>query len=322
MRRIAFHRAASLEEALELRGRWGEAGTVVAGGTDLLVALRQQSWTLPPLPVIDLTGIEALRAIVIEAPDGGDGERVRLGALATHDAIERNDRLRRVASLLCKASSTVGSPQIRHRGTIGGNIANAASCADTMPPLVALGAVLTLQSCHGRREIPAAAFSSAPYRTVLQPDEILTAIAFPALRERERSAFFKLGRRNALSISRMSVAVVLERGDDGLVHRPRIAGGSVVPTVRRFPEAEACLEGISWSADAGSRGEAAGGHLGEAIRAAAAALAEAMVRETGRRWSTPYKEPVVQAIAARAIRAALQAEPREALPTAAREESR
>lgn len=321
MRRIAFHRAASLDEALELRGRWGEAGTVIAGGTDLLVALRQESWTLPPLPVIDLTGVEALREIVIDAPGVGDAERVSLGALATHDAIERNDRLRRVAPLLCKASSTVGSPQIRHRGTIGGNIANAASCADTMPPLVALGALLTLQSRHGRREVPVAAFTSGPYRTILQPDEILTAITFPALREREGSAFLKLGRRNALSISRMSVAVVLERGDGGLVRNVRIAGGSVVPTVRRFPEAEACLEGMAWTEEAGTRDEAAGGRVGEAIRASAAALAEAMVRETGRRWSTPYKEPVVQAMAARAIRAAL-GEPRGALRTTSREESR
>jgi carbon-monoxide dehydrogenase medium subunit/xanthine dehydrogenase FAD-binding subunit len=150
------------------------------------------------------------------------------------------------------------------------------------------------QSIGGRREIPASEFLLAPYRTALRADEIVTEVAFRGLGGGERGSFIKLGRRNALSVARMSVAVVLGRGGDGVVRRARIAAGSVVPVARRFPEAEACLDG--------SRGEE------EAVREAARSLAAAMVAETGRRWSTPYKEPVVQALARRAIRAALAGE--------------
>lgn len=297
MRRVDFHRPASLDEALALRARWGGECAVLAGGTDLLIALREQSGSRPPLPVIDLTGIEALRGILESGPAR---DVVRIAPLTSHDAIERSALLRSAAPLLCQASSTVGSPQIRHRGTIGGNIANAASCADTMPPLVALGAILTLSSRDGTREVPVSEFTAAPYRTLLGGAEIITAITFPALAANERSAFLKLGRRNALSISRLSVAVVLEQDDAGRIRHPRIAGGSILPAVRRFPEAESCLEGAASAAD---------GPPDEAIRAAAAALTAAMVRETGRRWSTPYKEPVAQAMVARTIRAALSAPP-------------
>lgn len=284
MRRVRFHRSETLSEALELRADFREAGTVVAGATDLLVALRMQSGSLPPLEVIDLGPIASLRGITQSA------ESVRIGALATHDEIERSELIRRSAPLLAEACGTVGSPQIRHRGTIGGNVANAASCADSMPPLVALGARFLLESHGGRREVPAAEFVQAPYRTMLGPDEVLTAISFAMLGGNERSAFVKLGRRNALSVSRLSVAVILRTGEDGRVAAARIAAGSILPTVRRFEEAEDCLVGT---------------HVDEAARAAAAAaLSAAMVAQGGRRWSTPYKEPVVQALVQRVIRAA------------------
>jgi CO/xanthine dehydrogenase FAD-binding subunit len=289
VRRVSFHRAETLEHALELRARFGPDGTVVAGGTDLLVALRFESRSSPVIEVVDLAPIASMRGIAV-----ADGT-VRLGALATHADLESDAELRRVAPLLGQAAATVGSPQIRNRGTIGGNIANAAACADTLPPLVALGATLTLRSARGTREVAAAEFVTKPYETLLREDEIVTAFSFPALAKDEVSAFVKLGRRNALSISRLSVAVIVRRLGDGALTDVRIAGGSVAPTVRRFPEAEACL--------AGSRGEE------DAIVATGAALAAAMIRESGRRWSTPYKEPVVQAIARRAVRAALEARP-------------
>lgn len=289
MRRIGFHRAATLEEALDLRARWRDRASVVAGGTDLLVGLRSQSRSLPPLEVIDLTPLAALRGVELR------DDRAWIGPLTSHAAIEQDDRLRRRAPLLAEACAAIGSPQIRHRGTLGGNLVNAASCADTLPPLVALGATFTLRSAEGRREVPAAGFVTAPYRTVLSSDEILTAVSVPLLREDERGAFRKLGRRNALSVSRLSIAVVCRRDGRGSLRNVRIAAGSLVPVARRFPEAEACLEGSS--------GEEA------AIAAAGEALSAAVVRETGRRWSTPYKEPVAAAFLRRTIRAALADDP-------------
>jgi CO/xanthine dehydrogenase FAD-binding subunit len=287
VRRLRFHRARTLEEALELRVRYGKESALIAGGTDLLVALREQSGSLPPVEVIDLTPVAALKEVVEE--DGC----VRLGPLVTHDQIERSGELRRLAPLLADSSATIGSPQIRNRGTIGGNICNAASCADTLPPLIALGARLTLERASGRREVKVEDFVLAPYRTVLEPDEILTGISFPVLGHGESSAFLKLGRRNALSISRMSVAVILARGEDRVLRQVRVAAGSVLPTVRRFTEAEECLEG--------SAGD------GAALEASGRALAEAMVGVTGRRWSTPYKEPVIQVLVRRAVVQAMEA---------------
>jgi len=177
---------------------------------------------------------------------------------------------------------------------LGGNIANASPCADTFPPLVALGARLTLRSLRGARIVGAEEFMAAPHETILEPGEILTEISFDALRARESGAFFKLGRRNALSVARMSMAIRLRREEQGTVSQVRIAAGAVFPTVRRCPEAEACLEGTRAPEDA--------------IADAGRALAEAMVRVTGRRWSTPYKEPVVQALLRRAVAMAIAEE--------------
>src|SRR5208283_4982907 len=125
-----------------------------------------------------------------------------------HTGVAFSKLLQERAKLLSSAASVIGSPQVRERGTVGGNIMNAAACADTVPPLIALGARVTLQSKAGCRELALADLFVKPYQTKAKPDELLTDIRFPKLPPGARSAFIKLGRRNALSISRMSVAVV------------------------------------------------------------------------------------------------------------------
>jgi len=130
-------------------------------------------------------------------------------------------------------------------------------------------------------------FIKKPYQTVLEEDEVLDSIEFPSLPAGARSAFVKLGRRNALSISRMSVAVVLVEGTEGGFEEVRIAAGSVAPTVQRFGSAEKLLLGQKPSK--------------ESFTAAGEEVAAEMIRISGRRWSTPYKEPVVQALVRRAL---------------------
>jgi len=208
---------------------------------------------------------------------------------ATHAALERSTLLRRFAPLLGMAAAAVGSPQIRARGTVGGNVMNAATCADTVPALVALGARLTLQSAAGRRALPIAEFFVKPYVTVARPDEVLTDVEFPALPADARSAFVKLGRRNALAIARLSVAAVVRRGPDGRVVEARIVPGAALPVWKRVTAAEALLVGEAPTP--------------ERLAAAGRQVAEVMVGETGRRWSTEYKEPVVAALARRALEA-------------------
>jgi carbon-monoxide dehydrogenase medium subunit/xanthine dehydrogenase FAD-binding subunit len=299
LRRLRFHRVATLAEALALKADLGADALLIAGGTDLLVALRAASPALAPRPIIDLSHLPELGGIRITGSqadgsvDDADGDnpgtprRIRVGAAVTHTEIEQSELLQDCAPLLPAAAAQIGSPQTRNRGTIGGNVCNASPCADTVPPLLALGAELVLSSAAGQRRVPMDQAITAPYRTVLADDEILTDIRFAALGERARGVFVKLGRRRALSVSRMSMAVILARRDDGRLQDVRIAAGSVTPTAQRFSEVETMLEGQVATADL--------------FAAAGAAIASEMIRVTGRRWSTPYKEPVVAALLTRAL---------------------
>lgn len=282
---IRFERAGSIEEACALKSRCGREGIFLAGGTDAVIALRRDETRTTPTLVIDIAGIAGLAGIARE------NGTLRVGPLVTHAQAERDPLLRTHAPLLADACGEVGSPQIRNRGTIGGNIMNAAACADAAPPLVALGAELTLRSVRGARSVLLEDALLAPYRTVLAEDELLTDIRFGALDPESGASFVKLGRRNALSISRMSVAVIVQSRAGGRLRGVRIAGGSVLPAVRRLREAESVLEGSLLAP--------------ELLEQAGRAAAEEMIRVTGRRWSTPYKEPVVAALLRRAVRKAV-----------------
>jgi CO/xanthine dehydrogenase FAD-binding subunit len=118
---------------------------------------------------------------------------------------------------------------------------NAATCADTVPPLVALGATVNLSSTRGTRQMLLANLFVEPYRTHAAPDELLTEIRFPKLLPETVSTFIKLGRRNAVSISRLSVAAILHIGRDGRVADARVVPGAAFPTWRRVTEAEEML---------------------------------------------------------------------------------
>ncbi len=164
---------------------------------------------------------------------------------------------------------------------------NAATCADTVPPLVALGATVTLQSRTGCRELALADLFLKPYQTKAKPDELLTAICFPKLPPDARSAFIKLGRRNALSISRMSVAAMLRVGRRWQNHRGAHRARRGVPDVAAGAEAEQMLLGEKPTA--------------RLFAAAGQKVSEEMIKVTGRRWSTEYKEPVLAVLVRRAL---------------------
>jgi CO/xanthine dehydrogenase FAD-binding subunit len=295
VRRIRFSKISTLDELLGWKSRFGADGFAIAGGTDLIVWLREQSSTLPPLDVADITGVRELMGIAVEEENaGGTGGMVRIGPLATHAEISASSIIRERSALLSMGASGVGSPQIRNRGTIGGNLCNASPCADTAPPLIALGAKLTLRSMRGTREIPLEEAILGPYRTTIAQDEILTDIRFAPLAEGAGSAFIKLGRRNALSISRMSIAVSARMDPRGVLREVRVAGGSVAPTPRRFPAVEGVLEGNAPTSDI--------------LDAAGNEMVAEMIRMTGARWSTPYKAPVVASLLKRAVTRAIAPE--------------
>jgi xanthine dehydrogenase iron-sulfur cluster and FAD-binding subunit A len=257
---------------------------VLAGGTDLMVEWRRPSAELPKV-VLDISRVPELAGIT-----ESDGT-ITIRPLATHADLLRSDLVRKFAPLLGAAAAAIGSPQIRDRGTVGGNIMNAATCADTVPPLIALGASVTLQSQSGVRVLALADLFLEPYQTKARPDELLIDIRFPKLAPAARSSFIKLGRRNALSISRLSVAAILRLGGDGCIADARIVPGASFPTWQRVTAAEQMLVGEKPDS--------------KLFAAAGQKVSEEMINATGRRWSTEYKEPVLAVLVRRALQECL-----------------
>jgi len=270
----------TVEEAIDALSRHAPHGRAIAGGTDLMVELRRPG-TAMPAALVDLSWVVELGGIA------RSGDRIRIGALATHADVAGSVLVRACAPLLAEACAGLGAPQIRNRGTLGGNVMNAATCADGVPPLIALGARATLRSTRGERKLPVADLYVKPYVTRAEPDELLTGLSFDPLPAGARSAFVKLGRRNALAIARLSVAAALACNSGGLIVAARIVPGAAFPTWRRITEAEHVLLGEQPSpalfAEAGD------------------VVARAMVAESGRRWSTEYKEPVIAVLVRRAL---------------------
>lgn len=166
---------------------------------------------------------------------------------------------------------------------------NAATCADTVPPLIALNAEIKLTSSSGERSISLSEFFVEPYTTTARHDEVLTEIRFQKLPQHARSSFIKLGRRNALSIARLSVAAVLVKNSDGVVTDARIVPGAAFPKWQRIASAENLLIGKTLSR--------------ELMVEAGKKVSEAMISFTGRRWSTEYKEPVIAVLVRRVLEA-------------------
>ncbi len=223
---------ASVDEVLEVLARYGKEARIIAGGTDLIVELDRGLRHLEA--VIDITRIAGLDGI--EERDG----TVALGPLVTHNQVANDERIIARALPLAQAAWEVGSPQLRNRGTIAGNLITASPANDTITPLVALGARVTLRSAaRGERVLSLEEFYTGFRKVALQPDEMLVRIEFPALREGERGGFHKLALRRAQAISVVNVAIVLRAGE------ARVALGSVAPTILRASEAEALLGGAA-----------------------------------------------------------------------------
>ena len=283
--KFSYLRPASVPEALELLSRYSGRAKVLAGGTDLLVQLRDEDRKLAGLEyVVDISFLKELEYVREE------GDFISLGPLTTHGRLVRDPLVARWAPFLAVAAGQVGSPQIRGRGTVGGNIVNASPAADTVPVLAALDAVLTVRGAAGARQVPIADAFAGPYRSALAPDELLVDIRFRKLPDPGRTAFLKIARRKALAIARLNVAVALHLGPKREVLDARISPGSVMPRPGRIRPAEEALLGQVLSDGV--------------IELAARRVSEEMIKASGVRWSTPYKGPVVEVITRRALQEA------------------
>ena len=216
--------ATSVEEALGALEREPGA-TILAGGTDVMVEIN--SGHRRPDAVVAVGRIPALRGWEVSGPT------LRVGAATTYTEM-LDAAFAQVAPALAEAARTVGSPQIRNAGTLGGHVGTASPAGDTLPVLVALDAVVVLASRRGERRVPLVEFITGPKRTALDPGELIIAvevIAGPGLAQE----YLKVGTRNAMVIAVASCALVLDRARRSV----RVGLGSVGPTPLRAPAAEA-----------------------------------------------------------------------------------
>jgi len=282
MHKFRFINPQSLVEALEYLNQYGKVAKIIAGGTDLLIQLRNEDHKLAGVKfLVNLGSLPDLRQIKI------DEDYISIGTLVNHAEIASSELIWAKVSFLSKAASMIGSPQIRNRGTIGGNLINASPAADTVPVMIALDADVILQSLTGSRKLPVRELFLKPYETCIRHDEILTEIKFKCLPEGSKTSFLKIGRRNALVIARLNIAVSLKTDEKGIIKDIRIAPGSVMPLPCRAIEAEKLLIGQTPNE--------------EIINRASKKVADIMVEKSGIRASTIYKKPVIEAITRRAI---------------------
>jgi CO/xanthine dehydrogenase FAD-binding subunit len=215
-------------------------GTIIAGGTDLIIMM--QAGLVSPHLVIDISRLHDLRYIHT------DGTHIHIGPLTTHTDLVASPLIRTYAPILSQAAATIGAIQIRNRGTVGGNLANASPAADTVPALLALDAHVVLRSKKGERDIPVGQFFLGPGKTVRESDEYISDLWFPIPPPDARGTYIKVGRRKAQAIAIVSVGLQVQQ-QDHRVTWARITLGAVAPTVIRATAAEATLLAQPVSAD-------------------------------------------------------------------------
>jgi CO/xanthine dehydrogenase FAD-binding subunit len=212
-----------IEEALEILSKYGEEIKVIAGGTDLLVQYYDRLYEIDSW--LDLKNIEKLKEIKIFQ------NQMEIGAMVTHAQLENSEDIKKYFPVLSQAAADIGSPQIRNRGTIGGNIVNASPAGDLLAPLMAYKAKFKLLSGKDETLVPAENFFLGPKKTILKPDQLLTQTILPLPAEMTYGCWIKIGKRKALIIATITLALVVEMAEDNkTVKDVRTCLGSVAPT--------------------------------------------------------------------------------------------
>jgi CO/xanthine dehydrogenase FAD-binding subunit len=232
MNRFEYHRPRTLAEAFDLMEKFKGRAKYIAGGTDIMVRIRQK--VLQPEALISLRGIGDLSGI-------RKGEGVSLGGGTLIREIERDEGIAESYPGLAQAARVLANPQVRNVATLAGNLGNAAPSADCAPPLLVLDARLTAAGPGGTREIPIDGFFAGPGRTCLEPGEILTRIFLPPREKHSGMAFLKTGRVNQdIAVVNASALLVME---GGVCRKCRLAVGAVAPVPLRLKGIEKIMEG-------------------------------------------------------------------------------
>ena len=283
----------SPQEVVEILAEDNDA-RIVAGGTDLVLAVKRGQHN-EIKTVIDVSRIPDLDQITLDE----DGI-IHLGATVTHNHVAGSKLLQERAYPLVRACWEVGANQIRNRATVAGNLITASPANDTITPLMALGASVTLLSTQGERTVALKDFYLGVRKTVMRPDEMLVDISFPALTETQRGTFIKLALRRAQAISVINVAIVLDL-DLPTVKSASITLGAVSPTIIHAEEAEKYL---------------AGKELNEENINEAAILAMKASRPIGDiRGSAEYRREMVRVNTARGLRTLLNGTEQDDFPS-------
>ena len=279
LRRFRLEEPESVSEVSELLGRFGDSAKIYAGGTELLLAMKEGL-----VEYERLINVKKLKCKDVTVENGV----LSMGALCTHRELETSRAINEKLPALAKLEHNVANVRVRQVGTIGGNICFAEPHADPGTLLIALGAKMIAEKSSAQREIPAEEFFVDAFETALEPDEVLTKIVVPVPGPTGRSAYLKFG-----YLERPSVGVGVAFNLNGQVSSMRIAVGCAGPAPRRVQDAEALLEGKS-------REEA------ERNLAQAGALAgRAAQAITDLHGSQDYKEHIVGVLLKRAFLSAL-----------------
>ncbi len=271
MQSYEYYAPRSLPDALEYLAENAKNCRIIAGGTDLIPALRNED--IHPAFLLNIMEIAEVGGI------SETEQTVRIGAITTFNDLAESGLIRKEFPILSEMALSVGGPQTRNRGTIGGNIASAAPAADGLPVFLSLDAEVELSSRRGKRNLPLNEAIAKAWTPAWGNDELITAIRIKKLPSGTRTAFYKLARRQAMARSRMTISLILRRDPAGIIEELRFVPGSVMPVPRRMEEIEKLLTGKV--------------PTDELLDQAARAVGEEMVKVTGIRWSTGYKKPVL-----------------------------
>lgn len=285
MNKFDYLKPTSVDEAISLFGKQTEAAKYIAGGTDVMVKIKDGK--IKPGCLISLRHLQGLDHLTYE-----DGE-LRIGAMVTHRMLELSPVIRKEFPILTDAVENIGSVQVRNVATIGGNIVNAVPSADGAIPLITLGAEIRIRGPEGERAMPLEDLFVGPGETVLRPGEILSEFVIPRLPSRTGGAYCKHTRRAAMELPLLGVAVMVSLEDDMLTcTRARIGLGVLAPTPMRARNAEATMEGHALNDQT-------------LKKAGEAAAAECKARDTIR-CAAWYRRDMVKVLVPRMAKVAIQ----------------
>ena len=273
-----------LEEAAVLMAEHAGSAQLLAGGTDLLIFMRNGRKS--PDFIIDAKKIPELTRVYLDA------DRLTIGAAVSCRTIWENPEIAERFPALTDAATLIGGIQIQGRATFGGNLCNAAPSADTVPPVIVYGAIANIISARGERDVPVEEICTGPGRTSLAPDEILVSLSIPAPPENSGAAFLRFIPRNEMDIAVANAAARVDLDETGAIFKSaRIALGAVAPIPLFVEAAGAALNGKPVN--------------DESIAAAARIARDASTPINDMRGTIEHRKQLVEVLTTRALRAAI-----------------